>query len=39
LKFSIKKGDKCEDRPASSIVVSLGKALNGIAFIFEWLEW
>jgi len=27
-----------EDRPASSLVVSLGKALNGIASTFEWLD-
>jgi len=33
-----KKKGLCEDRPASSFVVSLGKAFNGIAFIFEWLE-
>jgi len=26
-------------RPASSLVVSLGKALNGIACTFEWLDW
>jgi len=25
--------------PASSLVMSLGKALNGIASIFEWLDW
>jgi len=25
-------------RPASSLVVSLGKALNGIASTFEWLD-
>jgi len=24
---------------ASSLVVSLGKALNGIASTFEWLDW
>jgi len=30
LTFSIKEG-WCEDRPTSSLVVSLGKALNGIA--------
>jgi len=29
LTFSIKKG-KCEDRPASSLIVFLGKTLNGI---------
>jgi len=27
------------DRPVSSLVVSLGKALNGIASTFEWLDW
>jgi len=27
------------DRPASSLVVSLGKALNGIASTYEWLGW
>jgi len=27
------------DRPASSLVVSLGKTLNGIASTFEWLNW
>jgi len=37
LVFSIKKGE-CEDRPAGSFVVSLGKALNGIASTFEWLD-
>jgi len=26
-------------RPASSLVVSLVKALNGIASTFEWLDW
>jgi len=26
-----------ENRPASRLVVSLGKALNGIASTFEWL--
>jgi len=26
-------------KPASSLVVSLGKALNGIASIFDWLDW
>jgi len=26
-------------RPASSLVVSLGKALNGIASTYEWLDW
>jgi len=26
-------------RPASSLVGSLGKALNGIASTFEWLDW
>jgi len=25
--------------PASSLVVSLGKALNEIASTFAWLEW
>jgi len=29
----------CEDRLASSLVVSLGKTLNGIASTFEWLDW
>jgi len=29
----------CGDRPASSLVVSLGKALNGIVSTFEWLDW
>jgi len=38
LTFSIKKG-LCEDRSASSLVVSLGKTLNGISSIFEWLDW
>jgi len=38
LTFSVKK-EWCENRPASSLVVSLGKALNGIAFTFEWLDW
>jgi len=27
------------DRLTSSLVVSLGKALNGIASTFEWLDW
>jgi len=31
--------DYCGDRPASSLVVSLGKAINGIASTFEWLDW
>jgi len=35
LIFSIKKGYG-EDRPASSLVVSLDKAFNGIASTFEW---
>jgi len=26
-------------RLVSSLVVSLGKALNGIASTFEWLDW
>jgi len=26
-------------RPASSLVVPLGKALNGIASTYEWLDW
>jgi len=29
----------CGDRPASSLVVSLGKDLNGITSTFEWLDW
>jgi len=29
---------QCEDRSASSLVVSLGKALNVIASTFEWLN-
>jgi len=29
----------CEDGLASSLVVSLGKALDLIAFTFEWLDW
>jgi len=29
----------CGDRPAISLVVSLGKTLNGIASTFEWLNW
>jgi len=37
LTFSIKKG-YCEDRLASLLVVSLGKALNGMASTFEWLD-
>jgi len=37
LTFSIKEW--CEDQAASSLVVSLGKALNGIASTFEWLNW
>jgi len=28
-----------EDKRASSLVVSLDKALNGIAYTFEWLDW
>jgi len=31
--------EKCEALKASSLVVSLGKALNGIASTFEWLDW
>jgi len=31
--------DKCGDRQASSLVVSLGKTRNGIASTFEWLDW
>jgi len=27
------------DRPANSPVVSLGKALDEIASIFEWFDW
>jgi len=27
-----------KNRPESSLVVSFGKALNGIASIFEWLD-
>jgi len=27
------------DRPEHLLVVSLGKALNGIASTFEWLDW
>jgi len=38
LIFSIKGIQLREDKPASSFVVSLGKALNGIASTFEWLE-
>jgi len=26
-------------RPASSLVVSLGKTLNGIGSTLEWLDW
>jgi len=37
LDVSIKEG-LCEDRPASSLVVSLGKALNGIASTYEWID-
>jgi len=33
-----KKGE-CKAKPASSLVVLLGKALNGIACTFEWLDW
>jgi len=36
--FSVKEG-QCNDRPASSLVMSLGKALNGIASTFKWLDW
>jgi len=36
--ISILKG-KCGDRPASLLVMSLGKALNGIASTYEWLDW
>jgi len=28
----------CDDRTASSLVVSLGKALNGIAPTYEWID-
>jgi len=28
----------CGERPTSSLVVSLSKALNGIASTFEWLD-
>jgi len=38
LTLSIYKG-LCGDRPASLLVVSLGKTLNGIASTFEWLDW
>jgi len=38
MTLSIKKGE-CGDRPASSLVVSLGKALNRFASTFEWLDW
>jgi len=38
LTFSIKEG-YCKDRPASLLVVSLGKALNGIASTIKWLDW
>jgi len=31
------KRRKCEDKPANSLAVSLGKALNGIASTFNWL--
>jgi len=38
LTFSIKEG-LCEDRPASSLVVSfMGKALNRIASTYEWID-
>jgi len=37
LTFSIKEG-MCEYRPASSLVVYLGKALNGIASIYVWID-
>jgi len=38
LTFSIKEGF-CEDRPVSLLVVSLGKALYGIASItYEWID-
>jgi len=37
LDVQLKKGIG-EDRPASSLVVYLGKALNGIASTFEWLS-
>jgi len=38
LTFSITE-EQCEDRRASSLVVSLGKALNGIASTYEWIDW
>jgi len=28
-----------KDKSVSSLVVSLGKVLNGIASTFEWLDW
>jgi len=28
-----------ENKTASSLVVSLGKALNGFALTFEWWDW
>jgi len=28
-----------ENKPASSLAVSLGKTLNEIAYTFEWLDW
>jgi len=40
LTFNIK--EICEDKPVSSLVVSLGKALYGIASTIdsiEWLDW
>jgi len=37
LTFSIKEG-LCEDKPASSLVVSLGKTLNEIASTYEWID-
>jgi len=35
--FRIK--DSLENKPASSLDVSLGKVLNEFASTFEWLDW
>jgi len=36
---ALKRDNVTGDRPASSLVMTLEKALNGIASAFEWLDW